>query len=203
VSDPLDLLRDGAARILGRPMTGVEAGAFSKYLNLLRKWNKAQRLIGSDAPAWIVQNLFLDSLLFLRVLPPDVASIVDLGSGAGIPGIPLKIVKADLDVRLVESRGRRASFLSAVIRELGLTRIAVVHGRAEEHLAELGGRFDAVVMRCAGPSEIVIGAARKIVRPGGLIVSTAAPLARGGAAGLRQVPGVLRGSTRGFLVEER
>jgi 16S rRNA (guanine527-N7)-methyltransferase len=203
VSDPRALLTEGAARILGRPLTASEADSFVKYLDLLRKWNKAQRLIGSDAPAWIVEHLFLDSLLFLRVLSPGVTSIVDLGSGAGIPGIPLKIVKPALDVCLVESRGRRASFLSAVIRELGLTGIAVVHGRAEDHLPELRGRFDAVVMRCAGPAERVIGVAREIIRPGGLIVSAAGPSVAKGATGVREVPGVEVGATRRFVVEGR
>jgi len=201
VSDPRALLSDGAARILGRALTAAEADLFVKYLDLLRKWNKAQRLIGSDAPAWIVEHLFLDSLLFLHVLPLDVASIVDLGSGAGIPGIPLKIVKPALDVRLVESRGRRASFLSAAIRELGLTGIAVVHGRAEDHLTQLRGRFDAVVMRCAGPAARVIGVAREIIRPGGSIVSAAGPSVSKGALGIRDVPGVKAGTTRRFVVE--
>jgi 16S rRNA (guanine527-N7)-methyltransferase len=201
VSDPLALLREGAVRILGRALTDPEVTSFVKYLDLLRKWNKAQRLIGSSAPAWIVENLFLDSLLFLRVLPPAAASIVDLGSGAGIPGIPLKIVKPGLDVCLVESRGRRASFLSAAIRELGLPGIAVVRGRAEDHRPELAGRFDAVVMRCAGPREIVIGIAREIIRPGGSIISTAAPSAPKGATGIREVPGVFPGTTRRFVVE--
>jgi 16S rRNA (guanine527-N7)-methyltransferase len=203
VSDPRALLTEGAARILGRPLTAAEADSFVKYLDLLRKWNKAQRLIGTDAPAWIVEHLFLDSLLFLLVLPPEVASIVDLGSGAGIPGIPLKIVRPALEVRLVESRGRRASFLSAAIRELGLRGIAVVHGRAEDHLAELRGRFDAVVMRCAGPAERVMGVAGEIVRPGGLIVSAAGPSVARYAGGVREVPGVKLGTTRRFVVQER
>ncbi|MBI2014675.1 MAG: class I SAM-dependent methyltransferase, partial [Candidatus Rokubacteria bacterium] len=67
------------------------------------KWQKTQRLIGSDDPAWIVENLFLDSLLFLRFLPTPVRSLLDLGSGAGLPGIPLKIVRGNLDLVLVES----------------------------------------------------------------------------------------------------
>ena len=83
-------------------------------------------MVGSDGPAWIVENLFLDSLLFLRVLPTPLHSLLDLGSGAGLPGIPLKIVRGDLELVLVESRRRRASFLSTVVRELALANVRVI-----------------------------------------------------------------------------
>src|SRR5262249_45607279 len=115
-----------AAWVLGRPLDSLELATFDKYLFMLQKWQRIHRLIGSSDADWIVENLFLDSLLFLRVLPAEASSIADLGSGAGFPGIPIKIVKSHLEVRLIESRRRRASFLSAVIRELGLTHIRVL-----------------------------------------------------------------------------
>src|SRR4030095_4695568 len=67
---------------------------------------------------WIVEHLFLDSLLFLRLVPSTARSLADIGSGAGMPGVPIRIVRSDAEVTLVESRRRRASFFSALVREL-------------------------------------------------------------------------------------
>ncbi len=200
MTDHRERLAAGAARILGRPLAAGELTAFEKYLDLLRKWNKSQRLIGSDDPTWIVDNLFLDSLLFLRVLPGEVSTVADLGSGAGIPGIPLKIVKPQWQLTLIESRARRTSFLAAVIRDLRLDNVRLVRGRAEEHMAELEGRFDAVVMRCAGPPEVALAIAGRLVRRGGIVVSTAAAGSAAALGQLRSIPGREPGAVRHFIV---
>jgi 16S rRNA (guanine527-N7)-methyltransferase len=129
--------------------------------------------VGSADPAWIVDNLLLDSLLFLRVLPSPLASLLDLGAGAGVPGIPLKIVLPDVDVILVESRRRRASFLSAAVRELGLPRTRVINARAEA----LGPQteVDAVVMRCAAGAASLVATALGLLRRGGILVVSGPP----------------------------
>src|SRR5687768_10672899 len=144
-------LRRGAQEILGRPLTQEQVDQFVKYLELLVKWQKVQRLVGSVEPRSMVDDLILDSLLFVRVLQPGIRSLMDLGSGAGLPGIPLAIVVPETDITLVEARQKRASFLSTAVRELRLERVRVVGSRAEELPPELGHAFDAVVMRCAGP----------------------------------------------------
>jgi len=177
-TDPAEALRQGAQKLLERPLTDAEAVLFLKYLDLLTKWQKAQRLIGSSDPNWIVQNLFLDSLLFLKVLPKTVNNLMDLGSGAGVPGIPLKIVSPKLDIALVESRERRVSFLNSAVRELGIQGTRVVGGRAEDQVAELGGRFDVVAMRCAGRPEASLRLAARFVTPGGIVVASGPPTAR-------------------------
>lgn len=174
----LDALARSARAILDRPLTGPERDLFTNYLNLLRKWQKSQRLIGSAEPGWIVEKLFLDSLLFLRVLPARLGSLLDLGSGAGLPGIPIKIVRPEIQLVLLESRQRRASFLSNAVRELALERVSVVSGRAEEFAEELGERFDAVVMRCAGDVERLFPVAARFVMPGGLVVASGPPRQR-------------------------
>src|SRR3989441_12780796 len=89
--------------ILGRPLTEQEAGSFLKYMNLLVKWNKTHRLVGSADPEWIIERLLLDSLLFLRILPAGVRWVLDFGTGAGVPGIPIKIVWPEIDMALLES----------------------------------------------------------------------------------------------------
>lgn len=164
--------------ILGRQLAGRERDLFTKYLNLLRKWQRSQRLVGSAEPGWIVENLFLDSLLFLRVLPAGLGSLLDLGSGAGLPGIPIKIVRPEIQLVLLESRRRRASFLSSAVRELALEGVSVLIGRAEELADALAERFDAVVMRCAGDVERLFPLAARFVISGGLVVASGPPRQR-------------------------
>ena len=199
--DPLGALASGGAPILGRPLYAAELESFDKYLKLLQKWQRTQRLVGSADAGWIVEHLFLDSLLFLRVLPPDVASIADVGSGAGLPGIPIKIVNPGVRLALIESRAKRSSFLSAAVRELDLRGADVVTARAEEYARDRGQTFDAVVMRCAGDFGALARAAQGLVAPGGVIVATGPPNPRSLDLGKWvEVPGVRPGSTRRFAV---
>jgi len=179
VIDPRARLADGAHEILHRPLTRLEFTRLTKYLDLLLKWQKSQRLVGSTEPGWIVENLLLDSLLFLPVLPFPLRTLLDLGSGAGLPGIPLKIVLNEVQLVLVESRRKRVSFLASVIRELGLEHARVVGRRVEDAMDELEGGFDAVVMRSVGdPGDLLPVASRLVVRPGGVVVASGPPKPR-------------------------
>src|SRR5215208_2420874 len=116
---------------LRRPLSDEEGAQFSKYLNILTKWQKTHRLIGSVQPSWVVTNIFLDSLCFLELMPSGVSRVADVGSGAGVPGIPMAIVRPDVTFSLIEARERRASFLSTVVRELELAHVEVVARRLE------------------------------------------------------------------------
>lgn len=174
-SAALDALRSEADAILGRPLTAAEADNFTKYLNLLIKWNRSQRLVGSAEPEWIVRSLFLDSLLFVRVLPAPARKILDLGSGSGVPGIPIKIVRNDADLTLLESRRKRASFLSTVVRDLSLQGIRIMNSRLEDVAEALAGRFDAVVMRCAGRLDALAEPAVRLLGPGGVAIASGPP----------------------------
>jgi 16S rRNA (guanine527-N7)-methyltransferase len=194
---PREALADGARGILGRSLTVAETTRFEKYIQLLVKWQRVQRLVGSTDPMWIVEHLILDSLLFLRLLPPGAKSILDLGSGAGLPGLPIKIVWCDVDMTLIESRRRRASFLTAVVRELRLEGVHVAADRVEDREGELAGRFDAVVMRCAGDVDELIPLASGLVVPRGLVIASGPPRPKPLAMGeWVTVPGARPGSTR-------
>ena len=197
----LEALAAGTRSILGRPLTGPETGQFYKYLKLLQKWQKTQRLVGSTDPDWIVENLFLDSLLFLHMLPAGIESAADLGSGAGLPGIPIKIVRPELAMALIEARERRASFLSTVVRELGLERTRVINARAEELAAGGVEAFDAVLLRCAGDPDAILPVAARLVAPGGLVVVAGPPTRRALRRGdWVEVPGAQPGRSRRFVI---
>ena len=198
---PIEALASGAAAILERRLTPTERQDFDKYLGLLIKWQKSHRLVGSDDPMWIVEHLFLDSLLFLRVLPSTVRTLADVGSGAGLPGLPIKIVRRDIDVTLIESRRRRAMFLTSAIRTIRLEGARVVERRVEDVIPELGGRFDAVVMRCAGDIDEMIPAAAALLLERGIVVASGPPTPRPTAvAEWATVPETRSGTTRQFAV---
>lgn len=195
----LEALSRGAQAALGRRLTQKEQENFGKYLILLRKWQKSHRLVGSDDPMWIVEHLFLDSLLFLKVLPASCRKLADVGSGAGLPGLPIKIVRNDLEVVLIESRRRRAMFLNSAVREIKLEGIRVLEGRIEGVPSELNGSFDAAVMRCAGDIEEMIPAAAVLVADAGIVVASGPPKPHPLSVGeWVTVPGVRRGTVRRF-----
>jgi 16S rRNA (guanine527-N7)-methyltransferase len=170
------ILAEGSSRILERDLSSHETEAFVQYLSLLTRWQRVHRLVGSIEPQWLIENVILDSLLFLPLLPTEVEVIADLGSGAGVPGIPLKIVRPDLRVTLIESRERRASFLSTVVRELGLQGCRVLAGRAEDGADR---EYDAVVMRCAGDLTELVPVAADLLRSGGVVIASGPPSQRG------------------------
>ena len=148
------------------------------------KWQKSQRLVGSADPDWITDHIVLDSLLFTRLLPSTAQRILDVGSGAGVPGVPLKIVREHTAFTLLEARAKRISFLSAVVRELALRDCEVLNRRLEAIADEGIARYDAIVMRCAADPTILVPIAARLLRPAGVIIASGPPTrrpSRGGA----------------------
>jgi len=198
-------LARGAREILGRELSTEETDAFSCYIRLLVAWQRTFRLVGSAEPQWIVDELLLDSLLFVRFLPPAATRVLDLGSGAGVPGIPLRIVSRSLHLTLLEARRRRASFLSAATRSLGFKDEVVVCARAEAVLSlvpEMRGAFDAVVSRCAGHLEEALVLAEPFLAPGGTLVISGppAPPAAGGPGMWASAEHPTKKITRSFFI---
>jgi 16S rRNA (guanine527-N7)-methyltransferase len=158
---------------LGRPLSADETQKTSNYLEILTKWQKTHRLVGSVDRDWLIRNVVIDSLAFLAHIPHGTRLVADVGSGAGIPGIPIAITQPELGVTLIEGRRRRASFLATVIRELGLANVTSENARVEDLAMSHRDRFDAAVMRCTGAIESILPPVFAIVRPGGVVVATA------------------------------
>ena len=126
----------------------------------------------------------------MRLLPAGVRRVLDVGSGAGVPGVPLKIVRAETAVTLLEARAKRVSFLSAVVRELALHECEVVNARLETMRAQRPGDFDAIVMRCAGDPTTISATATSMLRPGGVVIASGPPRSRQTVTGAwREVDG--------------
>ena len=180
-SDPLDELEAAIHAFTGRRARAEERRRFAKYLELLLRWNRTHRLTGHETARDVVRKLFIDSLLFLPLLPPRPHSMVDIGAGAGIPGLPLRIVDPGISLTLVESRRKAASFLATAARELGLADTQVAHGRAEELVSEESdykAKYDVAVMRAVGFEPELVGSVLTYLKPGGLLIASGPPAAR-------------------------
>lgn len=130
--------------------------------------------------------------------------MLDVGSGAGLPGLPLKIVRPTLRLTMVESRQRRASFLSTAARELALADVRVIADRLESSVRELADSFDAVVARCAGDLGYLFGVGAHLVRVGGIVIASGPPEEHPLPVGRWiTVPGVAKSETRRFAVYVR
>ena len=115
-------------------LTPDQNDQFTRYFEELRAWNQKFNLTRIIEPSEVVSKHFLDSLTLYPMLIglPDSASLIDVGSGAGFPGIPLKIVMPHLRVTLLESTGKKCTFLDHVVETLNLEQVTVVKGRAED-----------------------------------------------------------------------
>lgn len=141
------LIRPGAAD-LGITLDENQSRRLYSYFQELRRWSKKVNLIARNSVAEeIVEKHFIDSLALLNLLPDPDARLLDIGSGAGFPGLVCKAARPELTVHLVEPRLKRVSFLRHVIRLLGLNDIEVHGCRLEDGPIEAESSFDWVVSR--------------------------------------------------------
>lgn len=104
---------------------------FYTYMNLLLEWNEKINLTAITEPEEIILKHFIDSMTIANNIEKN-ARLIDVGTGAGFPGIPLKIIREDIEVTLLDSLNKRIVFLQEVIKQLSLTKIEAIHSRAEE-----------------------------------------------------------------------
>lgn len=177
-SEPLAELLAAIPVLTGRPATKVHREGFQRYLDVFLRWNQVYRMTALESPLEIVRGLFLDSLLFFKLLPARPITLLDIGAGSGIPGLPLRLVDDRISLTVIEAKRKRVSFLLAACRELALPDVRILEGRAEELLERqptLAGSFDAVAARAVGGEAVIRSVGARYVRPGGTIVITGSP----------------------------
>ncbi len=144
---------------------------FEIYLSLLLKWNKVYNLTAITEHDEVWEKHFYDSLAPLKLLPKS-GDLLDIGSGAGFPGIPLKIARPALSVTLLDAVDKKCLFCETVIRELGLKDINVVHGRAEDKkIQDNLGKFDAVISRATFSLKKYIAIAKPYLKEGSPLIA--------------------------------
>ncbi len=169
-SDPLALLREGIAA-LGLELAPDVLGHFKTYLEELKLWNAKINLTGLKTDRDIVIKHFLDSLAVLPFLG-DAASLVDLGSGAGFPGLVLKLARPQMTLTLVEARQKKAAFLEYVASRCGLTGVQVVQTHLTRPLAQKWEpKVAAVVSRAAFILPRLLELASPLLAPGGVVLA--------------------------------
>jgi len=166
------LLLQGA-KLLGLELTVAQVELFALYQRELRLWNAKTNLIAESTESEIVSRHFLDSLTACKFIPQQNARIIDIGTGAGFPGIPLKIVLPSLQLFLLESNRKKISFLKHIIRLLKLSGTFTLNDRTENILRtdEHREKFDIVISRAALklPDLILLG--RYFLTPEGLLIA--------------------------------
>lgn len=172
----LRLLRDGAAS-LGVDLPSEALRMFEAYLDELLRWNARINLTAITDERDVIIKHFLDSLVFAKGMDTSgPVRLLDIGAGAGFPGIPLKLAFPHLDVVLLDSVAKKVSFMSHVCRTLRLSRIRAVHSRAEDLSRQAGycGAFDLVMLRAVAEVSVATSLALPFLkadaRPGGRIV---------------------------------
>ncbi len=166
-----DLLIEGA-KAFGIHLGGKAIEAFEVYLKELLKWNRKINLTAIQTEKGIVLKHFLDSLSVFPYLPKP-SSILDIGSGAGFPGIPLKIIQPTLGVTLIDSVRKKVDFQRHIIRTLGLKGIEAIHGRVQDKgiLQSLGGRFDIIVSRAFSDLRTFLILSFPFLKGGGWVIA--------------------------------
>lgn len=156
----------------GIVITKKNYGKFSRYAELLVETNKKFNLTAITDPQGIAEKHFLDSLLPLKIAEiPDNAQLADVGTGAGFPGVPLKIMRPDLNLVLIDSLQKRVNFLSMLTSELGFE-AECLHVRAEDAgRGELGGRFDVVTARAVSRLDKLAGYCLPLLKRGGVMLA--------------------------------
>ena len=165
----------------GVELTADKQDKLNLYGNLLLEWNEKMHLTAIKEPKEVLYKHFYDCILFFKnVEIPQNATLIDIGTGAGFPGLVLKIVRPDIEVTLLDSLNKRLVFLNEVIAALGLKGIKTVHSRAED-----GGKnklyrekFQIATARAVASMPVLLEYCLPFVEKGGQFVAMKGPTAR-------------------------
>ena len=163
------------------PLDPERLGMFELYLALLLRWNSRTNLTAIRDREGILRRHFVESIAAARSLPPQLTKLVDFGSGAGFPGIPIALCRPEISVTLAESQAKKAGFLREAVRTLGVS--AQVHSGRAELLETV---FDCVSLRAVDRMEAAVAAGAGLLIPGGwlaLLTTASAVLGLKHAAG--------------------
>lgn len=192
---PRELLLTGANE-LGVNLTPEQVNSIFVYLTELKKWNRKINLTAIREEQDVIIKHVLDSFSYIKGFTPMAGiRLLDMGSGAGFPAIPIKIALPETVVSLVESVKKKASFLRHIVRTLELDDVEVIDKRTEELTDSLGSAYDIVTARAFADMYSAILSGTPFLKPGGLMILSRGPeetiteqdLARAGASLERRI----------------
>jgi len=177
MNDDLIRILSKAAFSFGISLDQRQKQLFAIYYDEFQLWNKKINLTSLAGGASFVIKHFVDSLLPLAMIPEEAKKIMDLGTGGGLPGIPLKIARPDLDVVLLDSSRKKTSFLKQVIIKMGLSGIQAVTGRAEDFCRDEPWEkaYDVVISRAAFKLGLFIEIGSPFLAANGLLLAMKGP----------------------------
>ena len=146
-------------------LTADQADNFAEYIDLFLKWNDKTNLSSIRDEDDILRRHILESIQCAQTLPAGLSSLLDFGSGGGLPGVPISILHPEISVTLAESQIKKATFLNEVVRSLGLN--AKVHSARAELLTS---KFDCVTLRAVDKMSEAVHAASQLIPPAGWLV---------------------------------
>lgn len=171
LSNHKEFLQESALGILGIQLNSTQIEQFSLYADLLIEWNEKVNLTSITDPQEIVIKHFIDSLTLGQFVQGH--RLADIGTGAGFPGIPLKILQPEIQLFLVDSLAKRLDFLEVVIEQLGLREVKTVHSRAEDFGINPQYResFDRVTSRAVARLPVLLEYAVPLLKRHGLFLA--------------------------------
>jgi 16S rRNA (guanine527-N7)-methyltransferase len=165
-----------AAGEMGLSLTEKQLALFETYRETLLLWNSKMNLVSLQSDLDLPVRHFIDSLTLLPYLPAVPVSVLDIGSGAGFPAIPIKIVRTDLHMTLLEASRKKSSFLKEVVRKLGLQGISVLNSRLEELLRnDPKPSFDLIVSRATLKLPDLVEQGLPLLKDGGFLAAMKGP----------------------------
>lgn len=160
--DPAEIESSVAAKLV-QPLPAKAYDLLAQYLDLLYRWNQRMNLTAVRDPRILMKLHLAECLLAAQQIPADVESVLDFGSGTGLPGIPIQIVRPNLRVTLAESQKKKAAFLQEALRTLDLSQASVHAGRVED--LPVGQTFDLVTLRAVDRMQEALASAATRIRP--------------------------------------
>ncbi len=172
-----EILKEGA-REFGLELSPEELDRFDTFTGLLLSWNQKFNITRITEPEEIAVRHYLDSLApLLFVKPAKGASVIDIGTGGGMPGLPLKIVRPDLKLSLLDAVRKRLTFIEAAAGEMGLSDVSVVHSRAEDAGRDrlFRERYDFAVSRAVARLRLLLELCLPFCKVGGTFIAYKGP----------------------------
>lgn len=196
----IDILEKGTA-LLGIDCDSEKINQLCTYSDMLKEWNEKMNLTAICDDEGIATKHFLDSMTALLTDKVN-GKVVDVGCGAGFPGLVLKIMKPELELTLLDSLAKRLTFLNAVCDELGLSGVTTVHSRAEDGARKMRESFDTVVSRAVANMTVLSELCLPFVKVGGYFLALKGPLADEELSAAKKAIEVLGGKVEGVFSAE-